>query len=97
MKQTESSLLTPIFYVYYCAFSQDTFGSIKFSVPAQLSANEEEAHGEDSITRVDGRRRSSGVGALFSVLEENREKMGLPFYSVQAMTMDEVFLNAVRE
>jgi ATP-binding cassette, subfamily A (ABC1), member 3 len=72
-------------------------GQIKFSVPAQASAAEEEIHGEDSITRVDGRRGSSGVGALFSVLEENKEKMGLQFYSVRATNMDEVFLEVVRE
>jgi ATP-binding cassette subfamily A (ABC1) protein 3 len=72
-------------------------GQIKFSVPAQASAAEEEVHSADSITRVDGRRGSSGVGALFSVLEENKEKMGLQFYSVRATTMDEVFLNVVRE
>jgi hypothetical protein len=59
--------LTPIFHVYYLLYIYlvKTFGSIKFSVPTQLSANEEEIHGEDSITRVDEQRRSSGVGALF--------------------------------
>lgn len=72
-------------------------GQIKFSVPAQASVPEEEAHGEDSITSVDGRSRSGGVGALFSMLEDNKEKMGLQFYSVRATTMDEVFLNVVRE
>jgi hypothetical protein len=72
-------------------------GQIKFSVPAEASAAEEEVHGEDSTTRVDGRRGSSGVGALFSVLEENKEKMELQFYSVWATTMDEVFVNVARE
>jgi ATP-binding cassette subfamily A (ABC1) protein 3 len=85
------------------SFSEVTFdsygnyhGQIKFSVPAEASAAED-VHGEDSITRVDERRRNSGVGALFSVLEGNKENMGLQFYSVRATTMDEVFLNVVRE
>jgi hypothetical protein len=31
------------------------------------------------------------------VPEENKENMGLQFYSVRATTMDEVFLKVVRE
>lgn len=38
-----------------------------------------------------------GIQALFSILEANREDIGLEFYSVGATTMDQVFLNVVSE
>jgi len=38
-----------------------------------------------------------GVQALFSILEESREDIGLEFYSVGATTLDSVFLNVVTE
>lgn len=44
---------------------------------------------------VEGKR--SGIKALFSILEDNREAIGLEFYSVGATTLDQVFLNVVQE
>ncbi|KAF2808309.1 putative ABC transporter [Mytilinidion resinicola] len=37
------------------------------------------------------------IGALFVLLEENKEKLGLEFYSVSPSTIDEVFLRAVEK
>ena len=42
-----------------------------------------------------GRRR--GIRALFETLESNKGDVGLEFYSVGATTLDQVFLNVVRE
>lgn len=44
---------------------------------------------------VEGKR--SGIQALFSILEDHREEIGLEFYSVGATTLDQVFLNVVQE
>jgi ATP-binding cassette, subfamily A (ABC1), member 3 len=55
---------------------------------------------DDSIiVSVHRRRRpkKSGVLALFSLLEANKQAMGLEFYSVGATTLDQVFLNVVAE
>jgi len=41
--------------------------------------------------------KRSGIQALFSILENNREEIGLEFYSVGATTLDQVFLNVVQE
>jgi ABC-type multidrug transport system ATPase subunit len=69
-------------------------GQIKFSVPATLS--DERVADTDSALEGLGRKKSR-VGALFSLLEENRDTIGLQFYSIRATTMEEVFLNVVKE
>jgi ATP-binding cassette subfamily A (ABC1) protein 3 len=74
-------------------------GQIRFSVPAGLRSGENtEGRGEgfDEISPVGGERKGS-VGELFRTLESSKEGLGLAFYSVRATSMDEVFLNVVRE
>lgn len=89
----------------------DAFGSyhgqIKFSVPAVHG----EAPGSDAVEEEEiqpmseglgegslkAEVRKGGVSALFQMLEENKGKMGLKFYSVGATTLDQVFLNVVTE
>lgn len=50
----------------------------------------------DEIGKVKGWRKG-GVAELFRKLEVSKEELGLAFYSVRATSIDEVFLNVVRE
>lgn len=50
-----------------------------------------EEQAESSIT---GRERSR-VSAIFAMLEHNKEKLGLEYYSVSPTTLDQVFLTIV--
>jgi len=78
-------------------------GQIRFSVPAGLSLNQErEAEGVDEIVRIGSGKgeaggRQGGIAELFRKLEDCKEELGLAFYSVRPTSMDEVFLNVVRE
>lgn len=78
-------------------------GQVRFSVPAGLSFDQErEAEGVDEIVRIGSgkgkaRGRKGGVAELFRKLEDCKEELGLAFYSVRPTSMDEVFLNVVRE
>ena len=69
-------------------------GQVKFSVPAGFGAA---PHPEDESTIQIDAPLKSHVGVLFSLLEKNRDVIGLQFYSIRATTMDEVFLNVVTE
>ena len=39
----------------------------------------------------------SSIAGLFSALEEQREKLGISYYSVSRSTLDQVFLNVCRK
>jgi ATP-binding cassette, subfamily A (ABC1), member 3 len=77
-------------------------GQVRFSVPARMG-RDEYVEGVDEISAVasvgggTGKGRKGGVGELFRRLEGSKEELGLAFYSVRATSMDEVFLNVVRE
>ena len=84
------------------AFSDASFdsfgnyhGQITFFVPA-VPQDELSRDNDSGLERI-GHRKKSRVGALFSLLEENKDTIGLQFYSIRATTMDEVFLNVVKE
>ncbi|KAE9373139.1 ABC transporter [Stipitochalara longipes BDJ] len=84
----------------------DSFGSyhgqIRFSVPTVRlhDVSQDEVNGE--IHPVVGETvasplRRGRVGELFELLESNKQRMGLKFYSIGATTLDQVFLNVVTE
>ncbi|KAL8858538.1 MAG: hypothetical protein Q9178_004832 [Gyalolechia marmorata] len=68
-------------------------GQLRFSVPAHSS--------EKGITQDDNNgittslSSSSGVGALFTMLEAHKGQLGFEYYSVSATTLDQVFLSIV--
>ncbi|KAJ5104760.1 hypothetical protein NUU61_002107 [Penicillium alfredii] len=76
-------------------------GQLRFSVPA-TQQNDTSSSPDDEIL-VDGRKPdsasaapgSSGIGTLFSCLEENKGRLGVQYYSVSQTTMDQVFLTIV--
>ncbi|KAK9427506.1 hypothetical protein V1505DRAFT_379941 [Lipomyces doorenjongii] len=79
-------------------------GQIRFSVPVGFRERELDDFQDPSekprsvvATRVDVGKQGSGIGALFSLLEANKEILGLEFYSVGATTLDQVFLNVVTD
>lgn len=86
-------------------------GQIRFSVPAQRDPVKHEARiaiadvDEDEIAgstkpvvvREKGIGMGNGIGALITVLEDHREKLGLEHYSVSPTTLDQVFLTIVEE
>jgi len=78
-------------------------GQVKFSVPASTTMVKKREPVQEAEIKIDegsGSQppaRNSSVGALFSYLEASKDEIGLKFYSVGATTLDNVFLNVVRE
>jgi ATP-binding cassette subfamily A (ABC1) protein 3 len=75
-------------------------GQIRFSVPAGRSTAGSEAQSEvavdvDKITGDGVLDGGVGIGSLITVLEDNREALGLEHYSVSPTTLDQVFLTIV--
>ncbi|KAL8870109.1 MAG: hypothetical protein Q9174_003772 [Haloplaca sp. 1 TL-2023] len=78
-------------YLEGAVIEQKTYhGQLRFSVPAQTSEKHKGKEIEDS-TGI----HSSGVGALFTMLETHKEELGFQYYSVSATTLDQVFLSIV--
>ncbi|KAL8929502.1 MAG: hypothetical protein Q9208_001171 [Pyrenodesmia sp. 3 TL-2023] len=72
--------------------SKTYHGQLRFSVPAHL--NEKEfSKGKGSETIAD--TYSSGVGALFTMLEARKDELGFQYFSVSPTTLDQVFLSIV--
>jgi hypothetical protein len=74
-------------------------GQLRFSVPASRREGEKdarvEARGHDGeVASVDGPARGT-ISQLFTLLEDNKEALGLEYYSVSQTTLDQVFLSIV--
>lgn len=70
-------------------------GQLRFNIPAKTSTSEEH---NASVEGEDKREEEEvTVGKLFVLLEENKERLGLEFYSVSPSTFDEVFLRVVEK
>jgi ABC-type multidrug transport system ATPase subunit len=76
-------------------------GQIRFSVPAQEHTTKEEMQIEiadvDGVSDADDMHYGSGVGSLITVLEDNRDVLGVEYYSVSQTTLDQVFLSIVEK
>ncbi|GAB7364999.1 hypothetical protein MBLNU230_g5782t1 [Neophaeotheca triangularis] len=80
-------------------------GQMRFSVPNEAQPNspseKESLKLKDSETTDSGSLKKSqsgnetGISALFAKLEENKEKLGLEYYSVSQATLDQVFLSII--
>jgi ATP-binding cassette, subfamily A (ABC1), member 3 len=78
-------------------------GQTKFKVPAVMHfsdekyvAVEEDEIGSTSTSDNSGAtNRNNTINVLFGMLEENKDKLGIDFYSISRTSMDEVFLNIV--
>jgi ATP-binding cassette subfamily A (ABC1) protein 3 len=82
-------------------------GQMRFSVPIN---NYETKHGknvdvEEDVDEISSGHSSdrdvglkdTGIGSLITVLEDNREELGLEHYSVSPTTLDQVFLSIVEK
>ncbi|KAF2690427.1 putative ABC transporter [Lentithecium fluviatile CBS 122367] len=65
-------------------------GQLRYNIPAHGPNT-----GENAIEKSEDEDLS--VGKLFVSLEENKEKLGIQFYSVSPSTFDEVFLRVVEK
>lgn len=76
-------------------------GQVRFSVPAETDTMKDEVETKitdvDEITGGDVQSNGSRIGALITILEENREDLGLEHYSVSPTTLDQVFLSIVQK
>lgn len=72
--------------------SKTYHGQLRFSVPAQLT-EKVSWKGKESEDVTD--TYSSGVGALFTMLEARKEELGFEYFSVSPTTLDQVFLSIV--
>lgn len=74
-------------------------GQLRFSVPASRSTAEEPKSAGSSTDMIqsanDRDADRSGIGALFTMLEECKEELGFEYYSVSQTTLDQVFLSIV--
>ncbi|KAL9638019.1 MAG: hypothetical protein Q9164_001837 [Protoblastenia rupestris] len=75
-------------------------GQLRFSVPANRhpspSTDDKVSEETDVIRNSDeGKIDNSGIGALFTLLEAHKEKLGFEYYSVSQTTLDQVFLAIV--
>lgn len=79
---------------------QKTFhGQLRFSVPAHsqslaISTPESSNNIQPDPGTICGKPRS-GIGALFTLLEEQKSTLGFEYYSVSPTTLDQVFLTIV--
>ncbi|KAL3425256.1 ABC transporter [Phlyctema vagabunda] len=75
-------------------------GQMRFSVPARREGiQEKQAISDDGISSETTyvKQQSGGIGSLITILEDNREKLGLEHYSVSPTTLDQVFLTIVEK
>jgi ATP-binding cassette subfamily A (ABC1) protein 3 len=71
-------------------------GQVRFSVPASEDVGmESKVINVDEITSDTDVGTGSRIGSLITMLEENREELGLEHYSVSPTTLDQVFLTIV--
>ena len=82
--------------------SKTFHGQMRFSVPAHFGSTASLKTQSDS-TDVDtiappsyaGKSESRGIGALFMLLEAQKEMLGFEYYSISQTTLDQVFLSIV--
>ncbi|KAI4118373.1 MAG: hypothetical protein LQ338_007414 [Usnochroma carphineum] len=72
--------------------SKTYHGQLRFSVPAHLT--EKESFKGKENADIAG-TYSSGIGALFTMLEARKEELGFEYFSVSPTTLDQVFLSIV--
>ena len=76
-------------------------GQIRFSVPAHSSPVERDGKvsgwSDNEISNYSEKPpiKQSGISALFSNLENNKQSLGFEYYSVSQTTLDQVFLSIV--
>ena len=71
-------------------------GQVRFSVPhGEDREMESKVVGVDEISSDGDVRGGSRIGSFITILEENREELGLEHYSVSPTTLDQVFLTIV--
>jgi ATP-binding cassette subfamily A (ABC1) protein 3 len=71
-------------------------GQLRFNIPSSPPAISSSSDPESPPAKVGREEEHPSVGSLFVLLEENKQKLGLEFYSVSVSTFDEVFLKVVR-
>ncbi len=69
-------------------------GQLRFNIPSAPSSSTS-SHDVTSGFPANGEGEGPSVGSLFVLLEENKQNLGLEFYSVSVSTFDEVFLKVV--
>lgn len=84
-------------------------GQIRFAVPAHSQQPTFSIHQTTDVAEVDeisstaipafdekdNSRKKGNINALFTLLEANKEMLGLEYYSVSQTTLDQVFLKIV--
>jgi len=72
-------------------------GQLRFNVPARRPAITTPESEQEIVTAKHETEEDTTVGRLFVLLEENKGRLGLEFYSVSPSTFDEVFLSVVEK
>lgn len=73
-------------------------GQIRYNVPIKAPVRRSESSDDEDTISTEKTSEIGGVrtvGSLFSLLEENKEALGIEFYSVSPSTFDEVFLKVI--
>jgi len=67
----------------------------RINIPSRPNRPEADLTPEGTISKQSSTSEETSVGSIFVLLEENKEALGLQFYSVSLSTFDEVFLKVV--
>ncbi|KAF3905176.1 hypothetical protein AA313_de0204296 [Arthrobotrys entomopaga] len=77
-------------------------GQTKFKVPSIMAFADLEKPFDDGISKTESEeekaktfQRNRTINVLFQLLEDNKERLDIDFYSISRTSMDEVFLNIV--
>jgi ATP-binding cassette subfamily A (ABC1) protein 3 len=68
-------------------------GQVRYNIP--VKSPRDSAEDSDKIGTANNVQELRSVGSVFVLLEENKSKLGIEFYSVSPSTFDEVFLKIV--
>jgi ATP-binding cassette, subfamily A (ABC1), member 3 len=72
-------------------------GQVRYMVPIKRSTTPALKNDEDRISSSTNAEDQRTVASLFVLLEENKDAVGIEYYSVSPSTFDEVFLKVIRE
>jgi ATP-binding cassette, subfamily A (ABC1), member 3 len=70
-------------------------GQMRYNIHSQSHILTDADVDESGISGPSNEKDEMSVGKLFVLLEENKDKLGLEYYSVSPSTFDEVFLRVV--
>jgi ATP-binding cassette, subfamily A (ABC1), member 3 len=70
-------------------------GQMRFNIPSTITASVDDK--DEIMVDLARNKKERSIAELFLLLEENKEQLGIEFYSISPSTFDEVFLKVVEK